>query len=124
MTEIGQDIPTSNDDRFFAGDTAKLNDTITKDDGSAKDITGATVNFALADYPGDEPHIEKDSSTNDVSITDGLNGEVTVTLNPSDTEDLGDADGIEYHYEIEVTDASSNVGTVTAGTFTIHADTA
>lgn len=124
MTRTNQDIPTDSSDVFVSGDRAVIDVTVENDDGSTAAIGGSTVTFALANYAGATPLVEKDSSDSDVTITDSSNGELSVTLQPSDTDDLGSHGGEDYHYEIEITDGNDNPATVTTGTFTIHADSA
>lgn len=123
MTRTNQDIPTDYDGRYFAGDSAVLDVTIENDDGSPKDISGADVAFALSEYEGHDPIITKDT-TDGIRIVDVENGRIKVTIESSDTEDLGDADGTDYHYEIVVRDSGGKVATVTTGTWTIYEDTA
>lgn len=121
MTDSGQHIPEDSRDKFVAGNTAIIADTVTNPDGTSKDLTGATVRFALAEYPGAPPEVQKDSTTSDVTITDATNGELEITLHPEDTEGLGDAETEAYHYEIEVEDQNGHVSTVTTGQFHITA---
>lgn len=123
MTETEQDIPPDPDDIHVAGDTALIDDTVTKDDGSVKSLSGASVVFGLAHRPGGTPLVEKDDTSSNVTITDASNGELEVRLGPTDTENLGTPDGKDYYYEIEVTDGSGDPSTVTTGAFWIRSDT-
>lgn len=122
-----QDIPTESDDyeAHIAGDTGIINVDVDIPGGGDKDLTNAEITFALAEYAGGTPVVEKDNvGGGGVTITDAQAGQVQITLDPSDTEGLGDSDGIDYYYEVEATDQNSNVSTTTTGNFTIQADTA
>lgn len=124
MTKTGQDIPTADGDKAIAGDTIVIEDSVDASDGTAKDISGMDISFALADYPGDTPIVTKTDADGGTEITDGTGGTLQVTLDPSDTESLGSPEGQDFHYEIELTDDVEGVSTVTEGTITLHADTA
>lgn len=107
---------------MISGDTATI--TVTVDDGAGGvvDLTGATVTFAMSkDKPGSRFNATaKITKTvgDGVTLTDPTNGVMTVALDAADTDDLSG----RYHYEIEVTDTSSNVATVTTGIITIKPD--
>ena len=123
MTRTNQDIPRSGDERYIAGDTAVLTVTVSVDGGD-KDLTDSSASFALSQYPGAEPLVEKDTAGGGVTITNPGGGVVEVAIEPEDTASLGHADGVDYYYELVVQDDEGNVATVTTGTWTIHADTA
>jgi uncharacterized protein YjdB len=124
MTSVDQHIPSSIGDKAVAGDTYELNVTVEEDDGTPKNLTSASISFALSRYRGDETVVEKTDSDPGTEITDAQNGKLTVRLEPSDTEGLGRDEGEEYDYEIEVTDSVGDVATVTVGTFTLYTDMA
>lgn len=124
MTTTDQNIPNNGDDRYVAGDTAIIEDTIVDDSGDPKNLSGGAIAFALADYPGGPVHVEKTTSDDDVQITDAANGVVEITLRSDDTASLGSHDGTDYYYEIALEDGNDNQATVTTGTWTIYADTA
>lgn len=123
MTVTEQTIPSEHNDEYIAGDTAVFELTVTDGDDNAKDVAGADVSFAVSEYRGQEPLIEK-TTANGITIVDGANGRVDIRVNSDDTVGLGDADGQDYYYEIEITDGTGDVATVTTGTWTIHANTA
>jgi hypothetical protein len=112
------------DGRYVAGDSARITDTVyeTEAQDTPKDISGASVRFGLALYEGAEPLVEKQVGDG-VTIINGPNGELQVTIDPDDTSGLGRPDGKEYHFEIEVEDAQGDVHTVTAGEWTIYSNT-
>lgn len=120
MTATDQSIPTAADDVYFAGDTAIIRDEISNPDGTAKDLSGASVSFVLSDYPGDDPIITKDTSGGGVEITDAVNGVVEVAIDSADTQSLGGPHGERYFYKITVTDGT-DTSAVTTGDFTITA---
>lgn len=123
MTQTSQNLPTEKTGKYVAGDTAVLEVTVEKDDGTTKDVTGANVEFALASYTGQESIVTK-SVGNGITIVDGPNGRINVRIEDTDTVALGDANGRDYYYEIEVTDDTGDVATVTTGEWTIYPDTA
>jgi|APHM01.1.fsa_nt_gi Domain of unknown function (DUF2479). len=121
MTKVNQDIPARGE-RYFAGDTAVVEVTV-RQDGSPKDLSNATITFALSRFRGDEPIIEK-TLGNGVTITDALAGVLRIEIEGDETADLGEADGEDYHYEVAVRDNNSATATVTTGTWTIYDSTA
>jgi len=119
-------VKTGLTDTIYAGNRRVLTFTIEDQDagdGSAKDITGFTVKFALArtDANGEpitsSPLIDLSSSGSQVVITDAANGVVQVTLGGSDTDSIVPGD---YYFELEVFDSSSNSTVVAVGTMTIE----
>lgn len=110
-----------------AGDTKVLRPTDNADggvrdvdNGGTKDLTGATVEWVLADRPGGPAVVEKDNAgTGGVQITDAAGGVFDVSLDPADTDDLSG----EYYHEAEVTDGSGDTETVWTGWIDIQQDT-
>ena len=102
---------------FFmtAGDTKTIGvSVIEKDDGSATDITGATIAWKVAQSQRGTVLISK-STADDISITSGTGGTFTISLSASDTASLrGD-----YYHEIQITFASAEVATVLKGKMTV-----
>ena len=82
------------------------------------DITGATINYAIAASVGSTALITKATGGSGIAITDAANGIFTIDLDPSDTSSKA---GVYYH-ECQVTDTSSVVSTVFVGSVTINAD--
>lgn len=116
-----QDIPSSFGDDFISGDSAIINVTIGDGSGSSKDLSGSSVTFRLSVNRGGTILIEK-TEADDINIVDAANGELEIVFEPSDTADLGTPNGRTYIYEIEVTDSSGTVSTVTIGGMKIKAD--
>jgi hypothetical protein len=110
-------------DTYVAGDSAVLEVTIENQDGTVRDITGYTAEFALAEYAGADSLVTK-STSDGITIVDGPNGRLNVKLDAGDTSELGDYDGEDYYYEVELTDVSGSVVTVVTGQWTIQANTA
>lgn len=114
MAKDDQDIGRG-DDPYFAGDSLELPITV-EEDGSVKDISGWSSEWALSETPGGSELVNEADSGVDVTITDGPNGEVTVTV------DAGVTDGLSrnYHHELRLTDTQGNKGVVTRGTIYIE----
>jgi hypothetical protein len=69
--------------------------------------------------PGEEAVLTKTTSSG-ISITNAAGGIFQVSLTAADTAGLSGA----YYFEAQVTDAGSNVSTVTTGTLTVNTDIA
>lgn len=110
MTKTAQDIT------IYAGDTVNINVTVLdSDNGGYKSIAGSTIIWVLFD-PDDTGVLLTKTTADAISITDGLNGALTIALVPADTEAVTPGN---YRHEAEVTDASGNVSTVLTGDFII-----
>jgi hypothetical protein len=114
MTKQQQNI-----DDHTAGDTLRIVVSVEDPSGTAVDITGSSIAWALAEAPGESPTVSKSTGDSSISITDATNGEFTVYVDSADTEGLS---GVYYH-EAELTDSSGNVHTVTTGYITISEET-
>lgn len=97
------------DIELWAGDTAPLVQTI------PCDLAGSLVSWVLAAAPGYVPLVTKTPT-----ISDAVNGEITVFLDDTDTATLSGF----YYYEAEVTDGDGYVKTLLYGQARIHPDTA
>ncbi len=109
MTKVDQDTT------IYIGDTINLVITVRDDAEVAIDITGATVAWNLYDERIGSSLIAKTTSSG-ITLTTPLSGIFTIALSAADTAAL--SEGVFYH-EAEVTDASSNVSTVTTGHITV-----
>ena len=109
-------MATPNNFRMTAGDTKVLVVTVTDDDGLAVDLTGATVKWQAARSFGKDAAISKATGGSGIVLNDPANGQFTITLNPSDTEDLSG----EYFHEAEVTATDTTISTVLQGSFKIN----
>lgn len=94
-----------------SGDDVTLQVTVLNIDASVKDITGATITWALAKRP-------RGTAVLTISgvITDASNGIFTVAVTG-----LGDYRGDWFH-EIELTESGGAVGTVLRGWLQINED--
>jgi len=100
---------------YTAGDSYVLNTKVREPTGEVVSLTGASVEWGLADSASGTPLLTKD--TNDgIRITDAENGEFSVTISPEDTEDLAG----NYYHEAEITESSGAVSTVFTGQFRIN----
>lgn len=93
---------------MYAGDTKQVVVTVKKDDGSALDLTGATVRWGF-------DTVVKTTSSG-IVLTTPLSGIFTITISPTDT--VGKTG--EFQHGGTVTDAAGNVSTVIVGKITIN----
>lgn len=100
---------------MVAGDSKTLVVTVKDAEGVAVNITGSTIKWRAARSFGKAAVISKTTSSG-IQITDGANGQFTVTLSTSDTDDLL---GVYYH-EAEVTASDGTISTVLSGTMKIN----
>jgi hypothetical protein len=100
-----------------AGDDLLLVITVRASDNcTLVDLTDSSALWVLADAPGCTPRLTKTGS-----LSDALNGEVTVSLEPADTADLSCG---TYHHELQMRDALSKTCTVMTGKARIVGDSA
>lgn len=99
---------------LYQGDDHTLTVTVKDTSGSVVDISGSTIKWQAARKTGGTSVISYTTSDN-ISITDGSNGEFQVTIDASDTESLR---GLYYH-EAEVTFSDSTISTVLTGWMTV-----
>jgi hypothetical protein len=104
---------------YYSGDSLDLVVTVKNDDGDVVDISGADATWVLAPSEGRPSVVEKTTGSG-ISLTDAANGEVTISIDPSDTENK---EGLYYH-ELQITDDTGNVSTALSGEFEIKRDTA
>ena len=109
--------PSSVDLCFTRADTVPFTFTLVDEDGSPIDITGST--FILTVDPEPDP---VDASANLFTvpgvITDGPGGVVQFTPSSVDLDQTPDT----YFYDVEWTDAGSNIRTIVNGEFEIRQD--
>jgi len=106
----------TDDDLWLVGSTRRFKIVITDSAGAIKDITGASrVDFVLSDITGAEgtptPVIPAKSLGSGVAITDGPNGEITVTVTPADSQAIKPDD---YPFEVKATDILNDTEAGTA----------
>lgn len=95
--------------------------TVTRADGTAVNLTGATIKFSVAEQLTGAIKFSKTTSSGITISSPATAGIFVVTI---DKEDIDDFHG-SYIYEAVVTDSSGNVGTMTdvnneAGILTIR----
>lgn len=95
------------DDRVFAM-TATLN-------GAPLNITGATIKFTARRDPGSAAVISKVTGGSGVAITDGPNGEFTVTIASADTASFTVDEAFIWDVEISIGGAKRTVPESAAG---------
>lgn len=107
-------------DDLHRGQNATQPITVENTDGTAKDLTGATVYFYALNDPDDDVHeggdaaaLSKDSSGSEVTITDATNGDVEVDFLPGDYSSIP---GYDHAYEVWVEDAAGDQTLVLSGT--------
>lgn len=105
---------TAQDFTLYAGDDATLTVTVTES-GSAKNLVGASVTWVLYDRFSRAAVLTK-TTDDDVTITNGAGGILTVDIASADTSALNGA----YYHECKVTDSDGNISTVSTGTVTIR----
>jgi hypothetical protein len=103
------------DIEIYAGDTKSIVLTVLNTDGSAKDLTDASIIWVIFDENTEEVLVEKDET--EMTPIDIPNGIIGITLLSADTENIRPAPW--YRHECEVTDIGGNVSTVVVGNFTI-----
>lgn len=104
---------------LYQGDTKRIHFSLKRDDGSALELTGATVRWQASKLkaPGvfsSTPILQK-TEADGIEIDDETGGILTVILEPEDTLSLS---GL-FHMELETIDASGDVATVFVGEFEI-----
>lgn len=97
-----------------AGDYKTLVVTIKDAEGAAVNISGATILWQAGRSFGKASTISKSTSSG-ISITDGANGQYTVTLDASDTDSMSGT----YYHESEMT-LNGVKTTVLTGTMKVH----
>jgi hypothetical protein len=99
---------------IVAGDTANLNVSVTDRSGS-KDLTGATIKWALWDDITQTAVMTK-TTADAITVISAIAGQFTVALVPADT--IAVTPG-KYSHQCEVTDGSGNVSTIFIGAVSV-----
>ena len=110
MTEAAQNF------EMVIGNDVDVEITVKDTDGVIKDITGASVKFAVAPSRGDPVSFTKVTPT-EITIAVGSDGKFVVHIDPIDTADL--EEGV-YVFEAETTDISGNIVAVTLGRILLY----
>lgn len=110
MTKEGQNVT------MYQGETLDINVTVYAGDSTnRKNIANSTIAWVVFD-PDSDGVIMTKTTSDVITITDGLNGLFTVALVPADTATTPPA---TYRHQAEITDTSGNVSMVTAGDFIV-----
>lgn len=109
MAKTGQNF------EIVAGDTVKINISVTDQNNAAVDLTNATVTWLL--YKNLNDTAVSKSTTTGITITNVRGGVFQISLTAADTQNLAGM----YTHAAKVTDALGNAITVTTGTATIDA---
>lgn len=111
--------PDTNDIVIYRGDTTSLVFTYEDINGDPIDVTGYSAKFQ-ARKDTDASTADIDLSSAGGTITVGTtNGLFTVSISAAITAAL---DSDDYDYDLQVTDGSSNVRTISRGTITLLKD--
>jgi hypothetical protein len=100
---------------MFAGDTKTIRVTVTDVTGAPKDITGASITWAMQIIYGVD--IKKSTTDGTIEIVNAVGGLYDISVIPSDTE--GFAQGF-YQHQSEVLDNDGISEVVLSGTVTIN----
>lgn len=101
---------------IYAGDSVPITIPVTNADGSAMDLTGATIKWALKAFVGSKTNLVYKDTDSGVTITNPAGGIFTVTLIPTDTADMHGT----YSQGAEVIDQLGFVTTIEVGPMTIN----
>jgi hypothetical protein len=99
--------------RLTSGDTK----TIRVETGD--DLSGTSVDYAVADERAGSEQFRKESGGSGIAIVDAASGIFEIYLDPSDTQDLRGG----YWHEAEYEDGDGDVTTVFTGRFVVRPDT-
>jgi hypothetical protein len=109
MTQVAQRIT------HYAGDSLTLGVTTKTPSGEVVDLTNSDIAWVLAESVSASPAVSKDTAGGGIVVTDALNGEFEIKIDPSDTESLSGT----YYHEAELTDSAGNESTILVGDFVI-----
>ena len=109
---------------MYRGDSAAWDFTITEPAGTAVDLTNAaSIRFTVKERTtdADVAAIAAYTVGTGVTVTDATGGMVRVQMDPSDTSALTGLPK-RYLWDLQLTDDSTNVYTVAAGTLEVRQD--
>lgn len=119
-----------NVEQHHEGDHVELHITVTAEDGTVKDLTGASAEWLLMESESDadaDAVLTKsgtEGGTGEISFTDPVNGELMVEITTSETEGLVTwsefpDNAKEFHHRVRVTDADGKRVTGFTGMFEV-----
>ena len=104
---------------YIRGDTRVINLACLKSDGTALDLTGATVRFTLSATQAPTDDLSAILQKSVFTHTSPAAGLTQITINPADTQNLTPG---SYFYDVQVKDASGNITSIKQDTFIINPD--
>jgi len=104
MTSVNQNFTV------YAGDTAQVSIGVTQS-GAAASLSSTSIVWVLEEEVG-SGSLVKLTTDDYISVSGSI---VILGISPSHTQNLNG----KYYHEVEVTDTSGNISTVTTGTVTI-----
>lgn len=118
-------MKTDQNETMKSGDAKTIRVTVTDDDNSGVplDLSGMTIRWWASRKNSSGVFsstaiIQKDTVGGGITVPDAAGGVFEVSLDPADTEDIGDA---ELFHEAQLTDSGSP-STIMDGTLTIQRD--
>ena len=102
---------------MYSGDSKNLQFTITDNDDTPVDLTGATSSWILAASADGSALVTKTSGAGEITYSGGSTNIATVAVDPADTASLAG----RYYHELQITDTGGDVST-NAGTAIILTD--
>lgn len=111
MTKQNQDF------LMWSGDDKVITVTVYDNDDNVVNITGATITWQLSQNIDSSALITKTVGSG-IALSDPVNGQFTITLEPADTASLAG----RYYHEAQITDSSGDISTGLVGHATIKTD--
>ena len=118
MNITRKNIPTSGG-KIFLGDTFRIS-LVVEEDGEPKDLTDSSVDFAVAEYFGGDVVYERTDNDPDIVVTKPQDGEIVMTVDTEEFENVTIREHRTYDYRIRVSDINNNFVTVAVGKITIY----
>lgn len=102
-------------DHYWEGNTLHLPFAVENPDGTSKDISGATISWELARFPGGPAVLSDDDTGVSTTVTDAANGTFRVELAAGTTTDFTGG----YRERVEIEDSSGHLLTFVNPSFDI-----
>ena len=121
LGRIGSGPKRRQDATAYSGDTLSVTVTVKDDTNTAIDLTGATAEWRVCELLASGAHGTAEitlTTAAGVMLSDPTNGQLTLSIAASETDDL---DGV-YVHELQITDSSGAVSTVSTGRLTVKND--
>lgn len=110
-------------ERGYRGDTILLDAICRRRDSSIIDLTGASLWFTAknAIEDADVDAVFQKTDSDGIVVTDAAGGAVDITIDPEDTEDLGDEE-VVLQCDLQVKELDGTISTVARGSLRISPD--